>query len=298
MAKKRNIFYHIRRKGQVLAYNLTSPEFVSQIYFRYLLGYRLNLLSPKTFNEKLQWLKLKYWPYEKRVIQCADKHRVRKYIEQIGRAEILNEEYFVWESPDDIVWEKLPEQFVLKCNHGCGYNILCPDKSALDERKTKKQLKKWMREDFSKFNAEPHYGRIPRRIICERYLGDNVINYNIYCLNGKPVFLSVAGGLGDGIGEHLTYYKTDGTIAPFKNRDYPTGEQRLSALLPQMLEVAEELAKGFPLVRVDLFDVKGRIVLSEMTFTPGGALIPFDSVEADRLLGDQLEIGNLVKNYG
>lgn len=295
MAIKRSIFYHIRRRGQVIAHDLTSPAFVSKIYFRHVLGYKLNLKEPKTFNEKLQWLKLNYWADQPKAVQCADKYAVRSYIEEVGKGHILNDILFAWDDASQICWEELPEQFVLKCNHGCGYNIICPDKSKLDEKQTKKLLNKWMHENFSKFNAEPHYARIPRKIICEKFLGGEVVNYNIYCFNGKAVFFSVAGGLGDGVGEHLTYYNADGTMADFKNKSYPAVQGQLSALLPEMIEMAEFLSKDFPMVRVDLFDVEGKIILSELTFTPGGGLIPFDPLDADRKLGDQLDISGIMK---
>lgn len=294
---KHGLLYKARRKLQVAAYHITSPEFVSKIYFRYVLGYKLNLKNPKTFNEKLQWLKLYYWAKEPRAVQCADKYAVREYIENVGKKELLNDLLFVWNAADEIDWEKLPQKFVLKCNHGCGYNIICKDKSQLNESETKALLHKWMHEDFSKFNAEPHYAKINRKIICERFLEGDVINYNIYVFNGKAVFLSVAGGLGDGADEYLTYYNPDGTVADFKNRSYPARASKLSDLLPQMIETAEYLAKDFPVVRVDLFDIAGKIVLSEMTFTPGGALIPFSSVEADRMLGEKLDIKKEIMTF-
>lgn len=284
------MLYQIRRKLQRAAYSLTSQEFVSRVYFRHELGYRLNLRDPQTFNEKLQWLKLYAWPGDERVIQCADKYAVRSYVESVGKADLLNELIGVWEDAWSIDWEKLPEKFALKCNHGCAYNLICQDKSRLSENAVKKQFDKWMHEAFGHYNAEPHYDRIPRKIICEKFLDGDIINYNIYVLNGRVVFFSVAGGLGDGVGEHLTYYHADGTPAGFKNRNYPVHAEKLTPLLPQMEETAVFLAKGFPMVRVDLFDIDGRIVLSEMTFTPGGALIPFDSYEADKWLGEQLDI--------
>lgn len=292
---KKSVFYKIRRQGQVVAHCLTNPEFLSGFYFKHLLGYKLNLKAPKSFNEKLQWLKLYYWPENKKAVQCADKYAVRTYIEEVGKKELLNDILFSWDSADEIVWDDLPEQFALKCNHGCGYNIICADKSKCSEEETKKQLNRWMRENFAAFNEEPHYERIPRKIICEKYLGDNVINYNIYCFNGKATFLSVAGGLGDGVDEHLTYYNPDGTAADFKNKNYPAQPEKLSELLPEMIKTAEFLAQEFPMVRVDLFDVNGRIILSEMTFTPGGALIPFDPVEADYALGDKLDISTVME---
>ncbi len=287
--------YNIRRKMQLLAYDIFGPEFMSKVYFKIVLGQKLNLKNPQTFNEKLQWLKINYWKNQKAAIQCADKYAVRSYVQSIGKGEILNDILFAWDDASEIDWDKLPEQFVLKCNHGCGYNIICKNKSDLDEAETRKKLNKWMHEDFSKFNAEPHYAKIKRKIICEKYLGDDVINYNIYCLNGKVTFFSVAGGLGNGEDEHLTYYNPDGSVAAFKNKSFPAVADKLSALLPQMEELAEFFAKEFPLVRVDLFDVGGRIILSELTFTPGGALIPFDPTEADLELGKKLDISDIMK---
>lgn len=290
----RGIIYKIRRKLQILAFDITSPEFVSKVYFRIVLKYKLNLKNPKTFNEKLQWLKLYYWGKNRKAIQCADKYAVRSYIKKIGKEEILNDILFVWDNANEIKWEQLPNKFVLKCNHGCGYNIICKDKNKLNEKEIKKTLNTWMHEDFSKFNAEPHYAKIPRKIICEKFLEGDVINYNIYVFNGKAVFLSVAGGLGDGEDEHLTYYKPNGSMANFRNKSYPAKEDKLSPLLPKMIETAEYLAKEFPMVRVDLFDINGKIILSEMTFTPGGALIPFEPLKADKKLGSMLDI-SLIK---
>lgn len=292
---KKSIIYRLRRKMQVLALTLTNPVFMSKVYFKIEIGHSLDLKNPKTFNEKLQWLKLFYWPNNEKAIQCADKYQVRDYTKSVGKEELLNDILFAWDGADDIVWDELPNQFALKCNHGCAYNIICHDKNALDEKEVKATLRKWMKEDFSKFNAEPHYGKIPRKIICEKYLGGDVINYNIYCFNGKATFFSLAGGLGDGIGEHLTYYYPDGTVAEFKNRAYPTQKSELSPLLPEMIKIAESLAVDFPMVRVDLFDVEGKIILSEMTFTPGGALIPIEPLESDKMLGDKLDISSVME---
>ena len=286
----KSIFYKIRRKGQVFAYRLTNPVFLSKIYFRLELGYPLNLDNPVTFNEKLQWLKLFYWPQNEKAIQCADKFAVRSYIEEMGKAEILNNLIGVWDDAKKINWDNLPQKFALKCNHGCGYNLICADKNKLDGKKTIKQFDKWMHEDFGEYNAEPHYDKIPKKVICEELLDGEIINYNIYVFNGKVVFFSVAGGLGDGVGEHLTYYNADGSVASFKNKNYPVREEKLTDLLPKMKETAVFLAGDLPMVRVDLFDVGGKIIFSEMTFTPGGGLIPFDSYEADKWLGDQLDI--------
>ena len=289
-----NFLYEIRRKVQLLAYNITSPEFVSKLYFKFVLGGSLDLKNPKSFNEKLQWLKLYHWPYDKLAIKCADKYRVRDYVEKMGKGKILNELIGVWDNAYDINWDELPNSFVLKCNHGCGYNIICKNKTDLNRTSVLMQLDKWMHEDFSKFNAEPHYSKIERKIICEKFLEGDVTNYNIYVVNGHTIFFAVAGGLGDGKDEYLTYYYPDGSIADFKNSSFPIKKSELSPLLPEMIEVAECLACDFPMVRVDLYDIEGEIVFSEMTFTPGGALIPFEPRETDYKLGKKLNICELV----
>lgn len=292
--KRDHFLYRLRRHVQVLVCKLTSPEFVSKIYFRIILGYKLNLKNPRTFNEKLQWLKLRYWPKCEEAIKCTDKYAVREYMRSIGEERLLNDLLFVWDDPEEIEWEKLPNAFVIKCNHGCGYNILCPDKSKLDINAAKKKLKRWMKEDFSLFNAEPHYSKIKKKIICEKFLEGEVINYNIYCCNGVPVFLYVADGLGDGVDEHLTYYNMDGTRASFTNRFYRTRDNVLPENFFEMVATAKRIAKDFPMVRVDLFNVAGRIVFSELTFTPGGALNPFSPPEVDLELGDKLDLTNLI----
>ena len=297
MKNRDSITYRLRRKIQIAALKLTSREFMSKRYFKMQLKYPLNLKEPKTLNEKLQWLKLRYWENNAKAVQCADKYAVRKYIEEIGEGELLNELLFVWDSVDEIDWDALPDKFAIKCNHGCAYNIICSDKSKLDKKATEKKLRRWMKEDFSLFNAEPHYSKIPRKIICEKFLEGEVINYNIYCFNGVPTFISVAGGLADGVGEHLTYYNADGTVAEFKNRNYPTHENKLSEKLPEMIETAKRLSRDFPMVRVDLFDIGGKIILSEMTFTPGAAIIPIEPVEWDRKLGDKLDISAEISQF-
>ena len=286
----RGLLYKLRRKGQVIAYEITSPEFVSNIYFKHELKYKLNLKEPKTFNEKIQWLKLYEWPKNELAIKCADKYRVREYIENKKMGQYLNDLIGVWDDAYDIDFDKLPDKFVLKCNHGCGYNIIVKDKSKMNAKNIQKKLAKWMKEDFGKYNAEPHYSKIKRKIICEKFLEGEVINYNIYVFNGNATFLSVAGGLGEGIEEHLTYYNIDGTLANFKNLAYPAKEEKLTRLLPEMIKIAEKFGEDFPMVRVDLYDIKGKIILSELTFTPGGGIIPFEPVQADLELGNKLKI--------
>lgn len=293
---KEGRIYNLRRKCQALAYGILSKERISKIYFSHVLGYKLNLDDPKTFNEKLQWLKLYEWPNNDIAIQCGDKYTVREYVEKKGCGEYLNELLYVWDSVDEIDWDSLPQQFALKCTHGCRYNIICSDKDKLNIDEAKKKLKRWMKEDFGKFNAEPHYSKMKPRIVCDKFLGSDIVNYNIFCVNGKPELISVIQGLSAGKDETLTYYYADGTIAPFKSAAYPISSESLPECIETMKNVATKLAEDVPFVRVDFYYVDGKILLSEMTFTPGRATIPFSPITYDKVLGDKLDISSLVKD--
>ena len=119
-----------------------SPVLCSRWRFRRTFGRPLDLRTPRTLNEKLMWLKLRRYGSDPLVTRCADKYAVRDYVESCGCGDILNELYGAWDRPRDIPWDALPHAFVLKCNHGCGYNILCPDKSTLDREAAVRTLNK------------------------------------------------------------------------------------------------------------------------------------------------------------
>lgn len=206
---KKGIAYLIRRKMQVLAYDMSSPSFMSKIYYRIILKKKLNLKNPQTFNEKVQWLKLYEWPKNELAIRCSDKYEVREYLKEKGMEEYLNDLYGVWDNEKQINYSQLPNQFVLKCNHGSGYNIICTDKREARIEEYNKLLKKWLKEDFGKFNAEPHYSKIKRKIICEKFLGGEITDYKFYCFNGKVEFMYIASGFGLGINEQMTFFDKD-----------------------------------------------------------------------------------------
>jgi len=267
--------YNIRRKIQVLATKVTSYEFMSKIYYYIKFGKKLNLENPTTFNEKIQWLKLNYFPYNEDVIRCTDKYKVREYIEEKGKGQYLNKLIGVWDKWENISWEKLPQKFVLKCNHGCGYNIICDDKDSISKINVGKKINKWLTEDFSLFNAEKHYTYIEPKIICEEYLGEDIIDYKFFCFHGKPEFFYIAQGFGHGINERMSFFNIDGSKASFTREEYNEFENKikLPSNLEEMVETSKVLSSDFPFVRVDFFEIEGRIIFSEMTFTPGGGFM-------------------------
>ncbi|MBD7909417.1 glycosyl transferase [Sporosarcina sp. Sa3CUA8] len=289
-------FYKIRRKGQVLANRLTSYEFMSKVYYYIKFKKVLNLKNPSTFNEKIQWLKLRNFPYNQLVIDCTDKYEVRDYVENHGGKKYLNKLIGVWDSWEDVNWEELPNKFALKCTHGCGYNIIANDKSILNKQEVEKNIKKWMSEDFSLFNAEQHYTSIKPRIICEEHLGEDIIDYKFFCYNGKPLFFYMAQGFGHGKNERMAFYNLDGSKAPFKRKDYKefSDEVKQPENLDEMIKISENLSKEFPFVRVDFFEVNKEVIFSEMTFTPGGGLMTIEPNEYDQIWGEWLNLESVM----
>ena len=270
-----------------------SPVLANGIMYYAMTKKKLNLKSPQTFNEKLSWLKLNVFPKDSRVVRCADKVSVRDHIREQGHGEILTPLIGTWDSAKDINWDALPEQFVLKCNHGCGYNIVCTDKSALDKENAVAQLNKWLAEDFWKVTCEPHYRAIPRKILCEEYLGADLLNYKFFCFRGEPKFFYISQNVdGDFRKALLTCYNMDGTVADFwlaNHQRFPVAPEA-PAQLAEMVELVKSLAGDFPFVRVDLFVVAGKIYFSELTFTPLSGMIPFAPGETDLCLGKNIDL--------
>lgn len=268
-----------------------SYDFASKVMYFAIMKKRLNLKNPKTFNEKIQYLKLKEYRNSKLAADCADKYAVRKYIESKNLGNYLNELYYVWDSVDDINWDELPDSFVLKCNHGCAYNIICPDKSKLNIEDAKKKLKKWMKEDFSLVTSEPHYRLIDRKIVCEKYLASKIIDYKFFCFNGVPKFLYISQGTMH-VDLRVSFFELDGTPAPFRRLDYEPLEGRfdLPDNFDEMVEISKVLSEDFKFARIDLFSVDGNVYFSEITLTPASGMMTISPEEYDRKLGDMIEL--------
>lgn len=289
---EKGFLYSLRRRAQVNAQKIFSYETMSKFYYYVIFRRKLNLKDPKYFNEKIQWLKLFYYPNRDDVIQGADKYAVRNYLEDRGLGEYLNNLIGVWNSWDEVDWEKLPEKFALKTNHGARYNIICSDKSKLSEKETGNTITKWLSEDFSLYNAEVHYSKIERKIICEEYLEGDITDYKFFCFHGEPKFFYVARGFGEGQDERMAFFNIDGTKADFKRTQYNVLEEDIiiPENLSEMINISKILSKDFPFVRIDLFNLNGKIMFSEMTFTPGGGLMTIEPEDYYRIWGDYLTL--------
>ena len=193
-----------------------------------------------------------------------------------------------WNSVSEIDFDSLPERCILKCNHGCAYNILVDDKAKLNIPATRKQLDKWLKEDFSLFNAEPHYHFISRKIVCEEHLGKNLVDYKFFCFNGKVHFYYASEGLLDDRSAKMRHYMRDGSVAPFQREGYGEADFAYTETVKEMIGLAELLASEFTFVRVDFFLANGRIYFAELTFTPGGGYMELSPNSYLLELGKQL----------
>ncbi len=250
-----------------------SPTLKTKIAYRKSFGKKLNLSNPKTINEKILYLKLNDYKNNDLITKCVDKYEIRNYLTNLGYGKLLPKLYGVYDSPNDIDWDKLPSQYVVKCNHGCGYNILVPDSTKLNKSDTVRKLSKWLKEDYWKQGAEIQYKNVKKKIIIEEYLGD-VKTYKFYCFNGIPKVMYISNNEWiNNVCEEDKYIDffdnnfnhIDCTLGEHPNYDKPIIKPQG---FDEMLKLSEKLSKNFPFVRVDLYYVNEKIYMSELTFIP------------------------------
>lgn len=255
-----------------------SPTLNTIVTFRISKGKPIDLKNPKTFDEKLSWLKLNTYYKNPMVIKCADKYEVREYVSSCGFGELLNKLYGVYNSPEEINWKKLPDKFVLKWNNGCGLNIFCPDKNKLDIDKAVKTMKEWGRAKQYLNNAEMQYKYIVPKIVCEKLLeaksGGLPEDYKFYCFHGKAVYAMICVGREKGKPNYY-YYDKEWNLQRI-NKDSKGAPEDFYIPKPiglhEMFQYAEDLSKPFPFVRVDFYNIGGKIFFGELTFTPSGGM--------------------------
>lgn len=276
------------RKSSIL---LPDKMFI-KLEYRYYTGRKLNLDNPKTFNEKLQWLKLYYRRPE--YTKLVDKYEVRKYI-----AETIGEEYLipllgVWDKFDDIDFSKLPNQFVLKCTHDSGGLVICKDKKKFSIEEARKKINKHLKRNFYYVHREWAYKNVKPRIICEKYMvdesGTELKDYKIFCFNGEPKLIQVDYNRFNGHKRNL--YDIEWNYIP-NSIKYPTDPNTIIKKpnkLNEMLELARVLSNGYPHVRVDFYYVNDRIYFGEMTFYHGAGYEKFEPESLEFEMGSWLEL--------
>lgn len=288
-------FYAKLRRSIIYTLSPIAPTFCSRMMYAHRFHRPLSLRNPETLNEKNMWLKLHDYRDNPLVTRCADKYLVRDYVRQAGCGDILNELLFVWDRPEEINWDELPDSFVLKCNHGCGYNLICTDKTGMDEVRCKAQLRQWMDTDYWRLYTELQYKGIPKKILCEKFLGQGnhlPIDYKVYCFHGEPLYILVCEERESGR-PRFFFFDTQWNFCPITHDglDAPADfTLPRPAHLEKMLEYSRRLSSPFPYVRADFFETKEKLVFGELTFTPAGALDTGRLPETDRMFGQLLKL--------
>ncbi len=270
--------------------NWISDRLYLHLVYRIMMRKKLNIDQPTTFNEKLQWLKLHdrnpaYSSY-------VDKYEVRAYIRARIGDQYLITLLNVYENIDEIDWAALPHRFVLKCTHGSGTNIICPDKDKLDIDRSKIKLGKWIAKNWYWYGREWPYKNIGPRIVCEEFLSGTEKtpdDYKVLCFNGKARLIEVHV---DRYGRHKQdYYDIEWNKTTISqkgtNSDFV---QDRPPLLEKMIQLSELLATDMRHVRIDWFIVSERLYFGEITFYDASGFVPFDNEKDDYLLGSWIDL--------
>lgn len=273
--------------------HIFSDETYLKLKFRATMGQRLDLSTPKTFNQKMQWLKLHDRKPE--YTTMVDKYAVKEYV-----ADKIGEEYIiptlgVWNTFDEIDFDNLPNQFVLKCTHDSGGVVICEDKSKFDFKAAKKKIDKSLKRNYFYSGREWPYKNVKPRVIAEQYMqmkGMSILPvYKFFCFNGQPKIIQVIQN-DKQVNESIDYFDTDWNQLELQ-QNFPNSDVAMKkpVMLDEMLDIATLLSKdkiGF--IRTDLYVVDGRIYFSEYTFFSDSGLAKFIPEEWDKVLGAQINL--------
>lgn len=282
----------IRVLGNKNLLNWIPDKLYLKMVYKSETGKSLRLKNPKTFNEKLQWLKL----YDRRSEYnvYVDKYAVRSYV-----ADNIGEEYLIpliaiYNDVDEIDWGVLPNQFVLKCTHGSSSNIICSDKSKLNIYDAKKKLRTWMKRNWYWFGREWVYKDVKPRIVCEKYMvdesGTELKDYKIFCFNGKPKLIQVDFNRFKNHQRNLYSIDWEYLDAKIKYPNDPTKKIPKPERLKEMLLFSEKLSANIPQVRVDFYSINSRIYFGEMTFCHGSGFEEFEPENLGEQMGSWIKI--------
>lgn len=276
--------------------SLSDADFLKKVFPKYM-GYPLDLENPKTFSEKLQWLKVNYREPIQTVM--VDKYEAKLFIAQRVGDQYIIPTLAVWDSVEDIDLDALPNQFVLKCTHDSGGIVICKDKSSFDFEAAKAKLSASLHRDYSRIAREWPYKDVPRRIIAEEYLSElgsnEILDYKMYCFHGEPKLTVVCSNRFSKTGTRMNFYDIDWEPMGIHFGHYPplSTEFPLPVTYDEMKRLTAELSKDCPFLRVDFYEIKGCLYIGELTFFPGAGFEKFRPMSKDYELGEWLHLENL-----
>ena len=266
-----------------------------KIMYRCETNKKLDLDNPKTFNEKLQWLKL--YNRNQMYTKMVDKHDAKEYAEKIIGNKYIISTIGVYEKFEDIDFDKLPSEFVIKCTHDSGNVVVCKDKNELDILSTKKKINAGLKRNYYYFAREWPYKDIKPRIIIEKLIenedGTDIKDYKLFCFNGKVETILVCSNR-KGNYKNTNFYNTNWELMPFTRENHTNTKEEISKPknLDEMIQIGKLLSKDIPFVRVDLYEINGSIYFGELTFFPSAGFEGFKPESWDEKLGDMLILPN------
>ena len=284
--------YPLKKLLNIIAPVLPDKLFLQIAYLLYL-GKFLNLKNPKTYNEKLQWLKL--YNRNPEYTKMVDKYEAKKYVSSIIGEEHIIPTLGIYDTVDEIPWDSLPNQFVLKCSHDSGGLVICQDKSKLDIKAAKRKLKKSLSKNYYSTSKEWPYKNVKRRLIIEKYMVDEsgyeLKDYKFFCFNGKVKCLKV--DFNRAIDHHANYYDENWNLLKFGESEFPpvySKKIEKPVTLKTMITLAERISKDIPFVRVDFYSIKNKVFFGEITFYPASGIGKLTSDEWDKRLGSWIKL--------
>lgn len=302
------IFHNPRVLGiiglQKISCLVSDKPYLEMMYWLNM-GKKLNLKNPVTFNEKLQWLKL--YNHNPEYTVMVDKVKAKEYVAKLIGEEHIIPTLGVWDDPDDIDFDALPNQFVLKCNHNSGTGMcICRDKSKLDIEKVKAELRKGLKENYFMRWREWPYKNVPRKILAEKFMVDTEQNveaitkgkleelndYKIFCFNGEPKVLFVASDRANKV--CFDYYDMNLKHLDLKQGgDNYHGEVKLPKHFDEMKELAAKISQGIPHVRTDFYEINDKVYFGELTFFDSTGMAKFTPEEWDEKLGNMIQLKDI-----
>lgn len=271
-----------------------SPRLSTRVRYRVSKGYPLSLSSPKSLDEKISWLKVNVYRWSGLVAQCADKIRVRDYVVDMGCAHLLTRLYGIYDDVEDARRASFPDEFVLKWSGGSGGVVVCRDSTTFDFDAAFRALEDHAKLSAHSYSAEVQYTKSLNKLLCEELIGDNgesPTDYKFYCFEGRPAYILVSEGRGQGRPKFQFYDMEWNRVFGIRraDREAPASERiPRPALLEEAVAAAARLSAPFPFVRVDLYIEQDRVWFGELTFTPAGGVNSSLTREGDRLLGAEL----------
>lgn len=276
--------------------NWLPDKWYLKLLWEYTYGYELDLQHPKTFSEKLQWLKL--YDRKPEYTTMVDKYRAKQWI-----ADKIGEQYViptlaVYNSVDEIDLDQLPDQFVLKCNHDSGSVVICRDKSVFDLEAARQKLSAAMKKNYYWMLREWPYKKVKRCVFAEEFLEESDLkkapsDFKFFCFNGEPMMFQICVDRNDTEGAVLTFYDTEGNLLDLKDKYHKRvaeTEVPLPSQLNDMLRISRILAKGLAFLRVDFYEIAGKVYCGELTFYENGGFCEFTPEIYNRIMGDWIKL--------